>query len=56
MELNPDNFDNLKEMIRTCLTDKRYETGREKAKAETWTHIGKGVETFADYLISKKAP
>ena len=56
MELNPDNFDNLKDMIRICLTDKRYEAGREKAKAETWTHIGKSVETFADYLISKKAP
>ena len=54
MELNPDNFDHLREMIQTCMTDERFKAGREKARSETWTHIGKGVETFADYLIQKK--
>ena len=53
MELSPGNFANLKEMIQACLTDQRYRAGREKAKAETWAHVGKGVENFADYLIAK---
>ena len=51
--LKPDNMENLKEMIDTCLEDPRYAEGRRQARAETWVHQGEGAVRAVDYLLKK---
>jgi len=52
-KLTQDNMSNIKELIDKCLTDEYYAKGRQEAKNETWSNIGKGAEIVADYLIKK---
>lgn len=52
-KLTLDNFDTLKEMIDTCLTDPEYEQGRREVRAETWEHEGEGAERAVDYCLKK---
>lgn len=50
-KLTPENLDTLKDMIDTCLTDSRYEQGREEVRAETWEHRGEGAIRAVDYCL-----
>lgn len=52
-KLTPENLDTLKDMIDTCLTDSRYEQGREEVRAETWEHKGEGAMRAVDYCLKK---
>lgn len=52
-KLTPENLDTLKDMIDTCLTDSRYEQGREEVRAETWEHRGEGAIRAVDYCLKK---
>ncbi len=52
-ELTEDNFENLRELIDTCISDPKYREGRREVKAETWEHPGEGAVLTADYLIAK---
>lgn len=52
-ELTEDNFEDLRELIDTCLSDPKYEAGRREVKAETWEHPNEGAVRAADYLIAK---
>lgn len=52
-KLTPENLDSLKDMIDTCLTDSRYEQGREEVRAETWEHKGEGAMRAVDYCLKK---
>ena len=48
-------MDQVGSLIRQCLTDNRYQEGRDRARVETWANIGHSVESIADYLVEKRA-
>lgn len=52
-KLTPENMSGLRGMIDTCLTDPRYEAGRQEVRAETWEHPGEGAVRAANYLLAK---
>ena len=52
-QLKPENMEDLKSLIDTCLTDQKYAEGIRQAKAETWEHPGEGAKRTADYLLQK---
>ena len=52
-KLTPENMSGLRGMIDACLTDPRYEAGRQEVRAETWEHPGEGAVRAADYLLAK---
>lgn len=52
-QLSDDNFDNLKEIIDTCIEDAHYAQGIAEVKSETWVHEGEGTKRTVDYLIEK---
>ena len=54
IRLTSENMKNIKELINTGLTDTRLKEERDKARAESWAHMGKSVENIADYLIEKR--
>ena len=51
--LTPENMSGLHGMIDACLTDPRYEAGRQEVRAETWEHPGEGAVRAANYLLAK---
>ena len=53
VEINEDNFQNIKEIIDGCIDNPSFVAGREKARSETWVHIGEGTKRSADYVLSK---
>ena len=54
IRLTSENMKNIKELINTGLTDTRLKEERDKARAESWAHMGQSVENIADYLIEKR--
>lgn len=54
IQLDQDNFGNLKELIDSCRKDNRFAEGRNEAKKEAWPYIGEGASHVADYLIAKE--
>lgn len=55
-ELSKDNFENIADLIKECLSGseaERFAKAREQARAETWYAIGHGAENITDYLLSK---
>lgn len=52
-KLTPENMSSLRGMIDACLTDPRYEAGRQEVRAETWEHPGEGAVRAANYLLAK---
>lgn len=52
-KLTPENMSGLRGMIDACLTDPRYEAGRQEVRAETWEHPGEGAVRAANYLLAK---
>lgn len=52
-KLTPENMSGLHGMIDACLTDPRYEAGRQEVRAETWEHPGEGAVRAANYLLAK---
>lgn len=52
-ELKSDNMDQLKNMIDTCLSDPKYEEGRNHVREETWAYMGEGASRAVDYLLEK---
>ncbi len=52
-QLTEDNFENLRELIDTCISDPKYQEGRQEVRTETWEHCGDGAAQVADYLIGK---
>ena len=52
-KLTPENMSGLRGMIDACLTDPRYEVGRQEVRAETWEHPGEGAVRAANYLLAK---
>ena len=54
-QLTPENMENLKQLIDSCLSDPRYAQGRRQAKEEAWEHPGEGARRTVDYLLEKYA-
>lgn len=54
-QLKPENMEDLKSLIDTCLSDPQYAEGRRQARAETWEHPGEGARRTVDYLLQKYA-
>ena len=53
LELNEDNVDNIKDLIDRCIEDPSFQQGRDKARAETWVHMGEGTKRSVDFIIKK---
>ena len=53
MELNEDNIGNIKEIIDKCIEDPSFKAGRDKARAETWVHIGESTKRSVDFILEK---
>lgn len=52
-QLSEDNIGNIKEVIDECLNDPKYQAGRDKARSETWVHMGEGAKRTVDYMMDK---
>lgn len=52
-ELTPENMDNIKEVIDSCILDTQYAEGRKSVKEETWEHVGEGTKRTVEYLLDK---
>ena len=53
LELNDENADHVKDLIDKCIEDSSFAEGRDKARSETWVHIGEGAERSADFILKK---
>ena len=53
LELNEENAGNIKDLIDKCIEDTSFSEGREKARSETWVHIGEGAERSVDFVLKK---
>lgn len=51
--LTRENLPRLKELIDRCIDGPAYQEARDRARAETWEHIGEGAKRTADYLEEK---
>ena len=51
--LNEDNMSNIKELIDKCIEDPSFREGRDKARSETWVHIGEGTKRTVDFVLKK---
>ena len=53
LKLTEDDFGNMKEIIDRCIDDPAFASGRDKARAETWVHIGEGTTRAVDFVLKK---
>lgn len=54
-QLELDDADGLKQMIDECLTDERFQAGRDQVREEGWSCRGHAAQTIVDYLEAKLA-
>ena len=53
LKLTEDNVDEIKTLIDKCIEDSSFAEGRDKARAETWEHIGEGTKRSVDFVMNK---
>lgn len=53
IQLDEEQFPDLKTIIQNTLNDKSLQTGREEARNQAWMHTGKSAELITNYLIDK---
>lgn len=53
LELNDDNFGDIKQLIDRCIDDPSFSNGRDKARSETWVHMGEGAKRSVDFIMEK---
>ena len=51
LPLKEEDFPRMKEVIEAAVSSDKLASGREKAKAEAWAHIGESARLTADYMI-----
>ncbi len=50
-KLTPSNMNDIKSLIRECLQDEKLQAGRDRARSETWMHMGDGAKRTVDFLL-----
>ena len=53
-QLTTENFENVGELIDSCLNAPELAEGRESARSDTWANIGHSASLAVDYLIKKR--
>jgi len=53
IELNESNVNDIRNVIDRCIEDPSFTTGREKARRDTWVHIGESAKRSSDFIIKK---
>ena len=53
LELNEKNIGDIKQLIDKCLNDPSFAAGRDKARSETWVHMGEGTMRSVDFIMEK---
>lgn len=53
LELNENNVSDIKSIIDSCIDDPRFQEGRDKARSETWMHMGEGSKRTVDFIENK---
>lgn len=53
LELNDENIGDIKQLIDKCIDDPSFGKGRDKARSETWVHMGEGAKLAVDYIMKK---
>ena len=54
LRLRPEDLPNLKALVEKALTAPEYRQALERARAETWAHMGEAAARIADYMIEKQ--
>ena len=54
LQMTDENLPDIGKIIEKCIDDPVFRQGRDRARQETWCHIGEGAERTADYLIEKR--
>ncbi len=53
LELNGENMGGIKQLIDKCIDDPTFSKGRDKARSETWVHMGEGAKRSVDFILEK---
>ncbi|MBR3340284.1 MAG: CDP-glycerol glycerophosphotransferase family protein [Clostridiales bacterium] len=53
LELNENNMGDIKQLIDKCIDDPSFSNGRDKARSETWVHMGEGAKRSVDFIMEK---
>ena len=53
MPLTKDNFEGIKQLIDSCLSEERFKEGRDEVRREVWEFPNEGAVRAADYLEEK---
>ena len=53
IELTDENVGDIKNLIDRCIEDSSFKEGRDKARAQTWEHIGEGTKRCVDFVMKE---
>ena len=53
IELTDENVGDIKNLIDRCIEDSSFKEGRDKARSQTWAHIGEGTKRCVDFVMKE---
>ena len=53
IELTDENVGDIKNLIDRCIEDSSFKEGRDKAREQTWAHIGEGTKRCVDFIMKE---
>lgn len=53
IELTDENVGDIKNLIDRCIEDSSFKKGRDKAREQTWAHIGEGTKRCVDFIMKE---
>ena len=51
--LNENNFEDIKSVIDNTISSEKFSKGRDRARKETWCHMGEGTVRTVDFVMNK---